>query len=159
MPMRSWPFIPLLLICLVGPLRAQSSHAVTLFAEPIAGGVEYLRSVGGAWHLGAGVGVGPSEGLNLGAAPSFDADPWATGYLTLAVRSARGMELALSPAGLIAIVASDFGVIYPSAQVQLSVGAGRFRLGTIVRTIRLAGPNGGSDWWTQWLPLRVGIRL
>lgn len=159
MPMRSWQSIALLLVCLVGRLPAQSSHTVTLFAEPIAGGVEYLRSAGGAWHLGAGVGVGPSEGLDLGAAPFFDADPWATGYLTLAVRSARGMELALSPVGAIVIVASDFGVVYPSVQAHLSVGVGRFRLGTIVRTIRLAGPNGGSDWWTQWLPLRVGIRL
>jgi hypothetical protein len=146
----------LLLPALAG---AQSRGEVSLFAETVAGGVQYLHGVGPSLFLGAAVGFGPSEGVDIKGLPFRDVDPWATGYLNLAVRTPCGVELSLSPVGAIVVIGDDFGVVYPSAQAQLSARLGRFRLGTIVRTIRVAGANDSAEWWTQWIPLRLGFTL
>lgn len=149
----------LLAISLASTAAAQSRNEVSLFAEPVAGGIQYARGVGGAVRLGAAVGVGPSEGVDIKGLPFRDVDPWATGYLNLGVRARSGVEVSLSPVGAVVVIGDDFGVVYPSAQAQFSAPFGRFRVGTIVRTIRVAGANGSADWWTQWIPLRLGFTL
>jgi hypothetical protein len=138
---------------------AQATSQVRVFVEPLAGGVELLRPAGDRWWFGAALGVGPSEGVTVAGLPRWDADPWVTGYLTAAFELPAAVELAVSPIGAIAVIGSDFGVVFPSAQLQLSRGAGRFRLGTALRVIRVAEAGGRATWWTEWLPLRVSVTL
>jgi hypothetical protein len=59
----------------------------------------------------------------------------------------------------VAVIGSDFGVVFPSAQLELSRGVGRFRVGTVLRTIRVAEANDRATWWTEWLPLRLSVAL
>ncbi|HPF63135.1 MAG: hypothetical protein KC544_12665 [Gemmatimonadetes bacterium] len=158
-PLRHLLLIGGLLVVPIATAAGQGGTEVGLFAEPIAGGVQLSHGVSERWRLGAAIGFGPSEGIDLQELPFRDVDPWATGYVNVAWRSRAGLEVAVSPIGAVVVIGDDFGVVYPSGQAQLSVPLGRIRVGTIVRTIRVAGANNSADWWTQWIPLRVGLTL
>ena len=144
-----------------GSLAAQapSANEVTLFAESFAGGVQYLRHLGGPWRLGVQVGAGPTEGVTVSEEPGDNARTWATGYPTVGFRSPGGVELLLSPIGVAVISGSDFATVYPSGQLQLGLASGRFRVGSVLRVVRIAGGYGSGTYWTQWVPLRLGIAL
>lgn len=160
-PMPATRLLLLAALLPAGSLIAQAPRAneVTLFAESFAGGVQYLRHLGGPWRLGVQVAAGPTEGVAVSDEPGDDARTWATGYLTLGFRSPGGLELLLSPIGAAAISGSDFATAYPSGQAQLGLATGRWRIGSVLRVVRIAGGYGSGTYWTEWVPLRVGIAL
>jgi hypothetical protein len=68
------------------------------------------------------------------------------------------VELILSPIGAALALGDDFSSVYPSAQFGGQTGGQRWVLGTDLRVMRIAGPNGTGHYWIQWVPVRVGIR-
>lgn len=136
-----------------------SPNEVSLFAESFAGGVQYLRRAGGALRVGLQLAAGPSEGVLLSEESSEELRSWATGYLAIGYRASNGFEAVVSPIGVAVVSGGDFAAAYPSGQLLLGVATGRLRLGSVLRVVRIAGANGGGDYRTEWIPLRVGITL
>jgi hypothetical protein len=157
----------LLLLCAAGTAAGAQSptgtkgspNEVTLFAESFAGGVQYLRVVGGPWRLGVQLAAGPSEGVLLSEEGFEELRSWATGYLAIGYRAANGFEAVVSPIGVAVLSGSDFAAAYPSGQLLLGLGTGRLRIGSVLRVVRIAGGNGSGDYRTEWIPIRVGITL
>jgi len=131
----------------------------SVFGESWAGGVQYLRLLGGPWRAGAAVGAGPFGGVTLARGTSGLLREWATAYMAISVRSDTGAEVIVSPIGAALAVGDDFGAIYPTAQVQLGLAKSRLRISSVVRAIRIAGGNRSGTYWSQWIPLRIGYAL
>lgn len=134
-------------------------NEVTLFAEPAAGGAQYLYYLGQGWRGGVTVTAGPTYGVRVSKELSGDIRNWGSAYATIGFRTRGGIEANISPIGVAAIIGNDFGTVYPSGQGYLGVARGRLRAGSVLRVIRIAGGNGSGEYWTQWVPLRVGIVL
>ena len=134
------------------PVRGEWS----VFGESWAGGIQYLRLLGGPWRAGAALGAGPFGGVTLARGTSGPLREWATAYVAISVRSAMGAEVIVSPIGAALAVGDDFGAIYPTAQVQLGIARRRFRISSVVRVIRVAGGDGSGTYWSQWIPVRIG---
>jgi hypothetical protein len=137
---------------------AQNSvrHDVALLAEPLAAGVQYVIHSGGGLRFGAALVAGPQFGVDVANSRS-DIRAWASVNPVLGYRFSNGAEFFISPIGASAIIGNDFGAIYPSGQAGAEFGVGPLRFASLIRTIRIAGGNGTGTYWTQWLPLRVGI--
>jgi hypothetical protein len=159
----------LLLLALVcGPgatgLAAQSQSAaprpneVTLTAEPLAAGIQYLRA-SGRFRLGLGLTAGPVYGVVLGGPEFGRLREWATGYPVLGLRVTPKLEVAISPIGAALLGGDDFGAVYPSAQGGVVLGLGSIRVGSWVRVVRIAGGNGTGAYRVVWTPIRAGYAI
>lgn len=137
-----------------GVVHAQQ---VTIYAEPLAGSVQLLTSEAGV-AVGALVTGGPQFGIRINEPDDDTVRSWATAYPVLSLSGARA-RLLFSPLGVALAKGNDFTAIYPSAQTVVELRNGRAAAGTGLRIIRVAGPNGSADWWTEWLLLRVGFSL
>jgi hypothetical protein len=144
------------------PLDAQAvrdGHAgrneIAITAEPIAGGLRYLRGDPSGVRFGAGLTVGPLQGVTIAEAETGDLDEWAT--LHVLAGFGRGRLRATAGPGVALAIGDDFGALYPSGRLSLEWAAGRLRLGTVVKVLRIAGAYGRGDYWLRWIPVRVGI--
>lgn len=133
----------------------QARGELLLTVEPVAGGVQYLHFLGGRWHLGAVVSGGPVYGAWL--SDRSDIRDVAAAFPVVAVDLSPALRLAVSPVGAAAVIGNDFGTVYPAAQTALEVVAGRLRLGSVIRVIRVAGGGGTGDYRVRWIPIRVGL--
>lgn len=144
---------------LPGPAAGQTGaprNDVTGFVEPAAAGVRYLRFLGDRVSLGAEVTGGPRYGVVIGG----EADrvrTWGTIYPVLGYTTPGGLQFTVSPIGGGILIGNDFGTIYPSGQATMELVRGRWRVGTAVHVIRIAGGNGTGTYRTVWTPLRIGI--
>jgi len=134
----------------------QARHEVAILLESVAGGIQYLRTGTGRLVLGASLTAGPQFGLTISDADVDDIRAWASAHATLGLGSSEGLRFLLSPIGASVIVGNDFGAVYPSGEAGIELARGRLRLGTLMRMIRIAGANGTGNYWTRWVPLRVG---
>jgi len=140
----------------LAPRGAPVRNEFSVFGESWAGGIQYLRLLGGPWRAGAAVGAGPFGGVTLARGTSGALREWATAYVAISVRSSAGAEVIVSPIGVALAVGDDFGAIYPTAQVQLGIARSRLRISSVVRVIRIARGDGGGAYWSQWIPVRIG---
>jgi hypothetical protein len=127
---------------------------VLVFVEPLAAGLQYAWTTGAGLRLGAALAAGPQFGVDV-TDPSAEIRSWANVQSLIAYRFPNGIEAFVSPVGAALVVGDDFGVVYPSAQMGVEFGGLRVRIGSVIRIIRMAGPNGTGDYWTQWIPLRI----
>lgn len=146
-----------------GEVSAQTTlpsrrHELTVHAEPLAAGARYAFAAGTRWRIGPSLTVGPFEGVTLRRGQSGELKEWATTYATVSFAPDDRLDLILSPIGAVLALGDDFGSIYPSAQLGVQTGGRQWRLGTDLRLMRIAGPNGTGDYWLQWVPVRVGLR-
>jgi hypothetical protein len=160
----------LLLLALVGGpgatgLGAQATAApaarpneVTVTAEPVAAGIQYLRAAG-RFRLGIGLTAGPVYGVVLGGPEFGRLREWATGYPVLGLRVSPNLEVVISPIGAALLGGDDFGAVYPSAQGGVVLGLGSIRVGSWVRVVRIAGGNGTGSYRVVWSPIRLGYAL
>lgn len=133
-------------------------NELTLHAEPIAAGARYSFAAGSRWRIGPALTIGPFEGVTLRRGQSGQLREWATAYATVSFAPHDRVDLILSPIGAALAVGDDFGSVYPSAQLGVQTGGRRWVLGTDLRVMRIAGPNGTGDYWLQWVPMRVGLQ-
>jgi hypothetical protein len=84
-----------------------------------------------------------------------DVRSWAGAWAVLGYRVKNGIRIHVAPVGAALAVGNDFSAVYPSGQAGLDIGPGRIRVGSALRVIRVAGPNGTGTWWTQWVPVRL----
>jgi GNAT superfamily N-acetyltransferase len=157
----------LALLCLPGPtgLGAQATAApvsrpneVTVTAEPLAAGIQYLRA-SGAFRLGIGLTAGPVYGLVLGGPEFGRLREWATAYPVLGLQVSPGLTVAFSPIGAALLGGDDFGAVYPSAQAGAVLALGAIRVGSWVRVVRIAGGDGTGSYRAVWTPIRLGYAL
>ena len=134
-----------------------SAQEVTVTAEPFAVGVQ-LASKGSPWRIGASMTAGPLVGVEFNDTDVTDAKNAATAFAAIIYRPSK-LQIVVNPIGAALIVGNDFSSVYPAAQLGADAVLGRWTVGTAVRTIRIAGPNGGADYWTHWIPVRVGLVL
>lgn len=139
------------------PARTLDRDEGTLAVEPVALSIRYLHAPSQRWQVGATFSVGPFEGVTLHKGDSGKLREWATLYPVVALRPRPEFALLLSPIGAALAIGDDFSSVYPSAQAGLELAHGRLRVGSDLRVIRVAGGDGSGDYWTQWIPLRVGI--
>ena len=132
------------------------SSEISLFVEPLAVGSQLL--LGRSFAVGAAVSGGPMTGIDLSDTELRDTDALAAAQLVVALGSPR-VRLLLSPIGAALLNGGDFSAVYPSGQVGLDIARGRWRFGTHLRVIRIAGTNNTADYWAAWLPLRIGYTL
>ena len=147
------------------PLCAQQNRAasrsasdVLVFVEPIAAGLQYAWTTRAGLRLGAALTAGPQFGVDVADA-SAELRSWANVQSLLAYRFPNGIEAFVSPVGAALVVGDDFGAVYPSAQIGVEFGGLRTRFGSILRIIRIAGPDGTGDYWTQWIPIRIAYSI
>ena len=133
------------------------AQEITLTAEPLAGGVQILTKKG-SWRFGASMTAGPLVGVELTDTDVSDATNAATAFAAVVYRASK-LQVVLNPIGAALVVGNDFSAVYPAAQVGVDVLLGRFTIGSALRAIRIAGPNGGAEYWTHWIPVRAGYRL
>jgi len=142
-------------------LAVCASHSgaqeITLTAEPVAAGVQVVTH-GLPWKAGVSVTAGPLVGIALSDTDVSDAKNAANVFATVIYRPSN-VQFVLDPIGAALVVGNDFSAVYPAAQAGADVLLGRWTLGTGIRTIRVAGPNGGADYWTHWIPIRAGLIL
>lgn len=159
----------LLLALVLGPgaggLVAQEAAApasrpneVTVTAEPLAGGIQYLHGFG-SFRLGLGLTAGPAYGVVLRRGEFGRLREWATAYPVLGVRVAPNLEAALSPIGAALLGGDDFGAVYPSAQGGVVLGLGSVRVGSWIRVVRIAGGEGTGIYRVVWTPVRLGYAM
>ncbi len=154
----------LLTLALAAPASAQRrpldrpNHFVVQGA-PLTLGFSYARSVTRAWQLGLVVTGGKHLGVTISTEGSDDLDVWVSAYLEVAVRPVPAVALVARPIGVVGLTGGDFGAAYPSAGVGLEYHIARFRLGSDVQVVRIAGPNGTGEYWVRWLPGRLSLRL
>lgn len=146
------------------PLSAQAGRArpgqneFIITAEPLAAGARYLRGHPEGLRFGAGLTIGPIQGLTIQDADTGELDEWAGLHVLLGLRPVRGIRFLFGPGGALA-VGDDFGALYPSGMAIMETAIGRFRLGTAVRAMRIAGSNGSGNYWIRWVPVRLGLAL
>ena len=137
---------------------AARPNEVTVTAEPLAAGVQYLRSEGN-FRLGIGLTAGPVYGVVLGGPEFGRLREWATGYPVLGLRVSPNLEVVISPIGAALLGGDDFGAVYPSAQGGVVLGRGSIRVGSWVRVVRIAGGNGTGAYRVVWTPVRLGYAI
>ena len=141
-----------------GESRAVRPNEVTVTAEPVAAGIQYLRSEG-SFRLGIGVTAGPAYGVVLRRGGFGQLREWATAYPVLGLRVSPNLEFLLSPIGAALLGGDDFGAVYPSAQGGVVLGMGSVRAGSWVRVVRIAGGSGTGIYRLVWTPIRLGYAL
>ncbi|MGD8279067.1 MAG: hypothetical protein PVH00_13610 [Gemmatimonadota bacterium] len=149
-------------VAAAGPLAAQAPqrgagrNELTLTAEPVAGGVRYLRGDAAGFRFGAGLTIGPLHGVTIADADTGELDEWATLHALVGFGWMGGFRLTTGPGASLAI-GDDFSALYPSGQLSFEWATGRFRLGTVVKAMRIAGSYGTGDYWLRWIPVRIGV--
>ena len=141
-------------------LHAQAprpANEITIHAEPIAAGIRYTRALGSRVAIGPALIVGPFHGATISKDGFGELREWATAYLGAVVALTPSFRVTLQPVGAALATGDDFGAVYPSAQGGVEVVAGKMRIGSDIRILRIAGGNGSGLYWTQWVPIRVGI--
>jgi GNAT superfamily N-acetyltransferase len=133
-------------------------NEVTVTAEPLAGGVQYLRGTG-VVRLGAGLTAGPVYGVVLGGPEFGRLREWATAYPVLGLRVSPGLTVAVSPIGAALLGGDDFGAVYPSAQAGAELAVGAIRVGSWLRVVRIAGGDGTGSYRAVWSPVRLGYAM
>ena len=133
-------------------------NELTVTAEPLAAGVQYLRTAGSV-QLGIGLVAGPAYGVVLRRGDFGRLREWATAYPVLGVRVSPGVRVALSPIGAALLGGDDFGAVYPSAQGGVVLGSGAIRAGSWVRVVRIAGGGGTGIYRGVWTPIRLGYAM
>lgn len=137
---------------------AARPNEVTVTAEPVAAGIQYLHA-SGSFRLGIGVTAGPAYGVVLRRGEFGRLREWATAYPVLGFGVAPNLEVALSPIGAALLGGDDFGAVYPSAQGGVVLGLGTIRVGSWVRVVRIAGGNGTGIYRVVWTPIRLGYAM
>jgi GNAT superfamily N-acetyltransferase len=140
------------------PAPASRPNELTLTAEPVAAGIQFLRGAGSV-RLGIGLTAGPVYGVVIRRGEFGRLREWATAYPVLALRVSPGLTVALSPIGAALLGGDDFGAVYPSAQGGLVLGSGAIRVGSWVRVVRIAGGEGTGNYRVVWTPIRLGYAL
>lgn len=135
----------------------QSPSELVLHVEPAALGVHYSLAVGGDWRVGPQLVLGPFHGVSLHRESSGELKEWASAYLSVRYPVGRRAVLAVAPVGASLVLGGDFAAVYPTGQIGGDYRVGRVLIGSDLRVIRIAGPNGTGDYWIQWIPLRIGI--
>jgi len=137
---------------------ASRPDELTVTAEPLAAGIQYLRAAG-SFRLGIGVTAGPVYGVVLGGPEFGRLREWATAYPVVGLRVSPSLTVALSPIGAALLGGDDFGAVYPSAQGGLVLGSGSIRVGSWVRVVRIAGGDGTGSYRVAWTPIRLGYAM
>ena len=135
-----------------------TSASVEIHAEALAVGAELTLPVAAAWSVGGEVSVGKHLSVAVTDAGA-GLDTYATGYLALRWTPDAAWQVVLSPIGFAVVVGNDFGTAYPSARLGMSRFLGHWGIGTEVRVVRIAGGGGSGDYWIQWAPVRLAVRL
>lgn len=138
--------------------RTARPNEMTVTAEPLAAGIQYLHAWG-SFRLGIGVTAGPAYGVVVRRGEFGRLREWATAYPVLGFRVSRNLEMALSPIGAALLGGDDFGAVYPSAQGGVVLGLDPIRVGSWVRVVRIAGGNGTGNYRVVWTPIRLGYAL
>ena len=141
-----------------GESRAVRPNEVTVAAEPLAGGIQYLHGFG-SFRLGLALTAGPAYGVVLRRGEFGRLREWATAYPVLGVRVGPNLEVALSPIGAALLGGDDFGAVYPSAQGGVVLGLGSIRVGSWIRVVRVAGGEGTGIYRVVWTPVRLGYAM
>jgi hypothetical protein len=159
--MRFTPAALLLTLLPTAPIAAQAQerHEFQLHVEPVAVGIRSATPIGKGWRVGPTLIAGPFEGVDLNESTSGDLQEVLNGFLTFGYRFTPAAELVISPIGASLGTGDDYAAIYPSAQAGLQVKVGRAWIGSDIRVIRIAEGNNQGTYWTQWIPLRVGLTL
>jgi hypothetical protein len=159
--MRFTPAALLALLLPVAPITAQAQerHEFQLHAEPLAIGIRSATPIGKGWRVGPTLIAGPFEGVNLNESTVGDLQEILNGFLTFGYRFSPSAELVVSPIGASLGTGDDYAAVYPSAQAGLQVKVGGAWIGSDIRVIRIAMGNNQGRYWTQWIPLRVGLTL
>jgi GNAT superfamily N-acetyltransferase len=137
---------------------ASRPNELTVTAEPLAAGIQYLRAAG-SFRLGLGVTAGPMYGVVLGGPEFGRLREWVTAYPVAGLRVSPSLTVALSPIGAALLSGDDFGAVYPSAQGGLELGSGSIRAGSWVRVVRIAGGDGTGSYRVVWTPIRLGYAM
>ena len=139
-------------------LSQASPAAVELHAEALAVGAAFTVPLSSAWSVGIDVSVGKHLGVDV-TDEGAGIDTYATGYVAVRWTPDANWQAVISPIGFAGIVGNDFGTVYPSARVGLSIFWSRLGVGSELRVVRIAGGNGSGDYWVQWSPVRLALRL
>jgi hypothetical protein len=146
------------LCVLISPVAGHAQGGrLAVTGEPAAIGLSFATSQTTGLVLAAH--AGPSFGLDVNDEIGGDARSWAGAYLGLGVRSEGGIGFHVSPLGAAVVAGNDYASVYPSAQLGVDYGRKRFRLGTMVRVIRVPTANSTAAYWTQWVPVRISYSL
>lgn len=139
-------------------VSASRPNEVTITAEPLAAGMQYLRGSGSV-RLGIGLTAGPVYGVVIRRGEFGRLREWVTAYPVLGFRVSPGLTAALSPIGAALLGGDDFAAVYPSAQAGLVLGSGSIRAGSWIRVVRIAGGEGTGIYRVVWTPIRLGYVL
>lgn len=137
---------------------ASRPSELTVTAEPVAAGIQYLRG-SGSFRVGIGLTAGPVYGVVLGGPEFGRLREWATAYPVVELRVSPSLAVALSPIGAALLGGDDFGAVYPSAQGGVLMGLGSIRVGSWVRVVRIAGGDGTGSYRVVWTPIRLGYAM
>ncbi|HEY9518745.1 MAG TPA: GNAT family N-acetyltransferase [Gemmatimonadales bacterium] len=140
------------------PAPAFPANELTVTAEPLAGGIQYVHGAG-SFRLGIGLTAGPVYGVVLGGPEFGRLREWATAYPVLGLRVSPRFTVALSPIGAALLGGDDFGAVYPSAQAGAELALGAIRVGSWVRVVRIAGGDGTGSYRVVWSPVRLGYAM
>lgn len=153
----------MLFLCLAAglaePGNAQKPPGIVeLHAEAVAAGAAITFPPRSAWAGGIELNLGDHATVQV-SGEARGVGTWATGYLVARWTPDSGWQVSLSPIGIALVVGSDFGAIYPSARLGASRFWGRVGIGTELRVVRIASGHGRGDYWGQWTPVRLSVRL
>ncbi len=157
--MRVPTVVSLLLAATAGAGLSQTPPtSVELHAEAVAGGAAFTWVASSAWSFGMDVSAGKHIGVDV-AEVSEDLETLLSGYVAVRWTPDTAWQVMLSPIGFAGVIGNDFGTVYPSARLGISRFFSRLGAGTELRVVRIAGGNGTGDYWIEWSPLRISIRL
>ncbi|MGE3801473.1 MAG: hypothetical protein AB7H80_10660 [Candidatus Kapaibacterium sp.] len=157
-------FVNFNLFLLVSVLATQVSVSqvqpgiVELHAEALAVGGYFTFPPKSNWSVGLDLSVGKHLVVDLTDEGS-GVTTYATGYLGATWRPNADWQVAFNPIGLALVVGNDFAAIYPSGRFGVSYFWERIGIGTELRLVRIASSFGTGDYWGQWSPVRVSLRL
>lgn len=157
--MKVLTVVVMLLAAIPGDGHSQTPPtSVELHAEAVAAGAAFTWIASSAWSFGVDVSVGKHIGVDV-AEVSEDLETLVSGYVAVRWTPDTAWQVMLSPIGFAGAAGNDFGTVYPSARLGISHFFSRLGAGTELRVVRLAGGNGTGEYWIEWSPLRVSIRL
>jgi hypothetical protein len=135
-------------------------NQLMLQANPFAGYAGYARRLSGRWYAGAGVGGGPSTLVQVSGAGLYD-DEREGGHAGVFIGYAPSpyLQLEVCPLRLSLLLGNDYGAVYPSAEMGVMAGTRRFKAGSRLVVVRVAGPNGTGDYPLFWIPLNLRYTL
>ena len=141
------------------PHTRADHYEYVLHVEPIAVGVRYGLALGHGWRIGPQLIIGPFHAVSLHRPSTDPLTELLTAYAVISWRWRQRAALVLAPVGLTLGAGSDSGELWPTGRLGLEYRLGRALVGSDLLVIRILGSSGTGQYWTQWIPLRVGIDL